>query len=368
MPRRRAVQVFTPLSKAHDLFFQVGADDLLIARELVRYTTPTDIYSQIVIEELRLAPTTHVNSNLKMVIGDIVYETRLRRSDCESKVLILFEHKSALPSKPIQTQLLSYMVPVWQQDERAGRPLTPIVVVVFYHGKRPWKKKDYYRFFKCLPPGWEDLIPHFRFILFDLTQVSAKEILRHKDIGFLGVMLLSFKFAHQWERLAEYIPDMMALIPQWPTNERENRLLKAWLIYLQNILDMNKIKASEFISRVPRSGQEAYEMLVELFGPRAAEIIGEWKAERIAAKKVEEAKQLIYKEALQEGIEKGRQEGREEGREEAMREYVINLLKNFPEWSDARIAELTKTTEDVVRQIRQELATLPNGDEAEKTS
>lgn len=127
---------------------------------------------------------------------------------------------------------------------------------------------------------------------------------------------------------------------------------------------MNKIKASEFISRVPRNGQEAYEMLVELFGPRAAEIIGEWKAERIAAKKVEEAKQIIYQEALQEGIEKGR----EEGREEAMREYVINLLKNFPEWSDARIAELTKTTEDVVRRIRQELATLPSDDEAEKTS
>ncbi|MCS7035300.1 MAG: Rpn family recombination-promoting nuclease/putative transposase [Saprospiraceae bacterium] len=380
MARKRKERIAIPLLKAHDLFFQICADDLILAQGLVQYTTPEEIHSQIVLEELRRAPTVHVSSDLKIVLGDVVYETRLRRSDCESKVLILFEHKSAMPSQPIYTQLLSYMLPVWQQDERDGGPLTPVVVVVFYHGKRPWKKKDYYRFFKCLPPGWEDLIPHFRFILFDLNQVSAEEILSHKNIGFLGVSLLTFKFAHQWERLAEYIPQMMELILEWPANEREKRLLKSWLIYLQSILDMNKIKASEFISRVPRNGQEAYELFMELFAPRAAEIIGEWKAERIAAKKVEEtlervereAKQRGHEQGLAEGREEGRAEGREEGRaegrEEAKREIVIHLLQVTPEWNDAKIATVVGVSEELVRQLRYELTHNPNDEDLDGMS
>ncbi len=106
--------------------------------------------------------------------------------------------------------------------------------------------------------------------------------------------------------------------------------------YIENLLDMNDISVSEWMKQLPSFAREAYE-----------EMLAEYR-QRVLPEEMEKAEIR--------GIEKGRKMGREQGREEMRRLFIINVLSENPDWSDARIAALADTTEEQVALIRQQLA------------
>ena len=114
-------------------------------------------------------------------------------------------------------------------------------------------------------------------------------------------------------------------------SDREGILLQTLTLYIFNLFDMTEAQVKKLNKQLPEPEMKWINTIPEIFGEP-------WKQE-----------------GLRQGIEKGIEKGIEQGREENIREITIKMLKQFPDWSDTKIAELVGSTEDTVRQIRQNL-------------
>ncbi|MCS7037294.1 MAG: Rpn family recombination-promoting nuclease/putative transposase [Saprospiraceae bacterium] len=368
------------LAQAYDLLFKVFFDDASVVRAFVRYCLPEEVRQLIQTSYLHKAESAYVSQYFGAALADVVYKVRLRSGACRIPALLLFEHKSSQPTTPIHIQLLAYMLPVWRKNERERKRMTPIIPVLIHHGKYPLKKRHLREHLPCKIAVLERMTPDFEFVLFDLNTVSVVELREHKELEFLGVLLLTLKFARRWEELAKHMPDILSFIEGRPVGAREERLLRAWAIFIQKVLAMNKIRSEEFKAKIPRTGQEAYEMMLELYGPEAAEMIADLKVARIRKQIQEEAlrkgkeeglregrqeglrkgRQEGFREGRQKGLQKGLQKGRQQGKEEALEEVVAHLLRAFPGWSAARVAAAAGVSRTLVSKVRRKLVEASN--------
>jgi flagellar biosynthesis/type III secretory pathway protein FliH len=61
------------------------------------------------------------------------------------------------------------------------------------------------------------------------------------------------------------------------------------------------------------------------------------------------------KQGRSQGLKLGREEGINKGKIEGKIEVIENLIQEFPEWNDARIARLANASEELVASIRTRL-------------
>jgi predicted transposase/invertase (TIGR01784 family) len=65
---------------------------------------------------------------------------------------------------------LTYMLGIWEQSEKSGNPLPPVIPVVLYNGQGVWKVRDFTQSFPDLPDRLRPFLPEFRFLLLDLAR------------------------------------------------------------------------------------------------------------------------------------------------------------------------------------------------------
>ncbi|MCS7035097.1 MAG: hypothetical protein RMJ33_01495 [Saprospiraceae bacterium] len=104
----------------------------------------------------------------------------------------------------------------------------------------------------------------------------------------------------------------------------------------------------EWIEQLPPFGQKAYLEMLEEYRQK---VLPE-EMERAEMRGIEKGLNL----GREEGWKEGWKEGREEGREEMLHLFVRSLLREKPEWDDAKIAALTHASEELVAQIRRQLS------------
>ncbi len=329
------------LHHIYDLIFKVFFGDPIIAQKFLEHFMPETVFRRLDFSHFQKRSTAHVSGRFGVSYTDVVYETRLRGSNRHTRVVILFEHKSTQPNLPVYFQLFDYLLQLWEEDMRQGRPYAIVIPIIFYHGERPWKQEEIFDLLD-LPEEFWQYIPFFKYEVFDLSTVPIEVIERKQDIEYLGVLLLALKFARQWEQLAQHMPAVLWFIHSRSLGNREAMLLQSFFIYIENLLKMNSVKISQFTEKIPNDSQEAFETLVRVYGPMAVE----WQ--------LESERQEGFEAGLREGREEGRLEGREEGRLEAMQMLVEALMLSCPEWSDVEIAQRLGVPEELVRQVRQQ--------------
>ena len=73
--------------------------------------------------------------------ADLVYSVPLKgNKKIRLKIFILLEHKSAY-DRQLFTQLLNYQAFIHEQTIQGTKQASPVIPVLFYHGKTPWKWK-----------------------------------------------------------------------------------------------------------------------------------------------------------------------------------------------------------------------------------
>ncbi|MEM7533580.1 MAG: Rpn family recombination-promoting nuclease/putative transposase [Chloroflexota bacterium] len=106
----------------------------------------------------------------------------------------LFEHKSTAETDVLE-QVLRYMTERWRVDQKNGKPLRPIIVVMVYHGEDDWPMpKSFVELFKDVDPVFHRFIPNFEYILFDTSDNDDGEILSQIASGSLQAALLLLKY------------------------------------------------------------------------------------------------------------------------------------------------------------------------------
>ena len=154
------------INNIHDSFFKSLFSVKENLQDLLQGTLPPEIISGVHLDTLEYDPTEYVDKELAPYFKDI--SCNMRYGDKQIKISLLYEHKS-YPAKNIHLQLLRYMLNVWENQEGNMQKLTPVIAIVFYHGKSKWTRSE---MVKGVPKELKRYIPLFDYVLFDTKDIE----------------------------------------------------------------------------------------------------------------------------------------------------------------------------------------------------
>ncbi|MDE0119889.1 MAG: Rpn family recombination-promoting nuclease/putative transposase [Bdellovibrionales bacterium] len=130
----------TKLRAEQDSFPDGSSTDLVFSLPLKPYQTRGVISPAFTPHPLKekIKQTAHSNPTTKEQIKPAKHSNSNMKS--EVRVFILLEHKSSYNVKLFE-QLFRYQYLIIEQSLKEGKPLVPIIPVVFYHGEKPWSWK-----------------------------------------------------------------------------------------------------------------------------------------------------------------------------------------------------------------------------------
>ena len=167
------------IENPHDKFFKETFSNPLVTRDFLENYLPQPILKIIDLNNLEIQNSSHVDEELSEVFSDMLFKTKINQRD--GYLYFLFEHKS-YPDRLVALQLLTYMVRIWNQKvNRETHTHIPVIIpLVIYHGKTEWKMgsmlSELILDFDSLPEEVKQMIPDYRYLLYDLSRFSDDEI------------------------------------------------------------------------------------------------------------------------------------------------------------------------------------------------
>ena len=305
------------LSNIHDSLFKSLFSVKENLQDLLQGTLPREALSRAHLDTLEYDPTEYIDRELAPYFKDIC--CNMSYGDRQIKISLLLEHKS-YPSKNIHLQLLRYMLNVWENQESSKQELTPVICIVFYHGKRSWTRRE---MIKNVPEELQHFVPWFNYVLFDTKDIEDHAIIQHfrRPNVKIGVWFLKrgynlIGFIQQNPALAREI------LREIKTIEKKN--IEGILIYLYKVSGLEP---------------EKIDKIMETISPEAKDAFDEFRTRLI-----EQGKVL--------GIDQGIVQGIEHGIEQGLKKTALNMISKG--YSDENIAEITNLSIKRIQDLRKE--------------
>ena len=182
-------------SSPHDALFKSTFEQPDIARSQLELVLPADVRAHLDLATLEIHPGSFRDAKLEPTYTDLLYAVRTLAGE-QAFIYVVFEHQSSFDAT-MPFRMLRYMVGVWerwQQEQQHERAKTlPIVLpVLLHHGNGKWKAAPE---LASMFDGSAELLeavrpyqPHFRFLLDDLSAMSA-EALAARTLHALGRLI-----------------------------------------------------------------------------------------------------------------------------------------------------------------------------------
>ncbi len=272
--------------------------NLQYARGILKPLLPPEVSKNINWKTLKRTDSSFVDEKLKDFHSDLLFTAKNTKGD-NMQLYILFEHKSH-PDYGVLQQLLAYQKEVYAKQKK----YTPIIPVVFYHGKEKWNVRTEF----ATPP--EDLAKYalnFAYILIDLRKINLEEAKISLTIQAILYIFNNIWDVDKQDALRRYIE----IIAELFSDENSDRLLRLILMYIFRVHDVEPAEVKKVIESVtPKKGD-----------------IAMTTAERLEKRGMEFGLSQGIQRGLQRGLQRGRQEGRQEGQYQAKLESAKNLQK-----------------------------------------
>lgn len=293
------------LSNIHDSFFKSLFSIKENLKDLLQGTLPQEIFNRIIPDTLEYDPTEYVDPELAPYFRDIAFN--MLYGDKKIKISLLYEHKS-YPDKHIHLQLLRYMLNVWENQTDNKQDLTPVVCILFYHGKRRWTRQE---IVKNIPEELKHFVPLFDYVLFDTKDMEDHAIISHfkRSNVKIGVWFLKHS-----DNLIGFIRDNPALAREM---FRE----------LSNIEKTNIQRIAVYLYTVSGMAPEKIDQIMETTSPEAIDAFDEFRIKLI-------------------------EQGREEGIEQSLKKIALNMI--LKGYADEQIAEITNLSIRRIQVLRKE--------------
>ena len=330
------------LVNPHDAFFKQYLSQPAVATDFLRQHLPAELVALLDLNQLRLEKDSFVDEKLRSYFSDLIYTTLTHDSNPVC-IAFLAEHKS-YSDEWVNFQVLRYKVGYWvrefesiqaeqekQRAEEAAKPagaptqktprkrrttLTPIIVLLVYHGKETWQVP--LRFARHLT-GLEDpdsplaqvmgrYVPDFEPHFVNISTMTD-EAIRGEVTTRLLVTVLKYIFA---EGLGGHLDEILALASAVLQQPSGLEMVMALLRYISRSavrLDRAEI-TQKLLTYLPKEGGVLMETLAQ-----------EW---------IEEGKTIGFDLGKQEGIDIGKQEGIDIGIEQgaaAQRQTLLRLAQ-----------------------------------------
>ena len=287
------------LGNIHDSFFKSLFSVKENLKDLLQGTLPPEILNQVHSDTLEYDPTEYVDTELSAYFRDIAFNVSY--GEKQIKISLLYEHKSN-PDRHIHQQLLRYMLNVWENQADNKLELTPVVCIVFYHGKRKWIHRE---LLKETPEELKPYVPLFNFVFFNTRDLDDQHIISHFTLPNvkIGVWLLKHS-----ANLMGYIRDNPAL-----AGEMFKELSHIDKTHIQRI--------AVYLYTASGTSPEIIDQIMENVSPKAKDAL-------------EEARLKMINEGMEKGIEK----------------IVLNMIRKG--FSDIQINEATNLNIKKIQIIR----------------
>jgi len=179
------------LKHPHDSFFKKLFDNETNIKDFLKVYLPQDLSSQIDFNSIKISDSEKENKKHKKYYLDLSVDCKIK--DTNSKIYILFEHKS-YQDKLTLLQILNYSLTIWENEiENRQKTLTPIIPFIFYHGKTKSNLKNNFNEYFKNSQNIKDYLLNFKFIIFDTTQIEDYDIIKQIDNLYLMSSLLLMK-------------------------------------------------------------------------------------------------------------------------------------------------------------------------------
>ncbi|MEM6806183.1 MAG: Rpn family recombination-promoting nuclease/putative transposase, partial [Bacteroidota bacterium] len=215
---------------------------------------PAKLAANLEYTSLEIDPNNYVDQHLQEYFADVVYTCRYS-SRSHLQLAFLFEHKSYVPKRP-HLQLLRYILNIWEQREKEGLPLLPVVPMIIYHGREKWKIKKLTQYFDgTIPLELEPFIPSFEYLLTNLQEESSFSIRQRFHLLTLQMGFLLMKDVRDKkliDKLEEILRGMEILHP----TEQGRIYLEQVFVYL---LTATKLDKEKVMDKARNISQEAGE-------------------------------------------------------------------------------------------------------------
>ncbi len=267
-------------SAKHDALFRLLISDPRRAEAILRDHLPAGIVNRLDPDH----PPEHLEGTAidgegQSSQADAIFRVRLAGGG-DARVYILLEHKSGIDART-PLQLMRYMLRLWQADlddsASGDGKLTPILPVVFYHGRGPWTPPLSIQEMIRAPEGLEHPARDFgRYSLVDLGEISPHLMSRNADAR-AALLAMARAFA---DTLTEEDEDI--LVAGIADTEFGRYLLR----YVMGQLNLSLDQLTAALARTAPGMQEKQEKEA-LVGTIAETLLAEGKAVGIAEGKAE---------------------------------------------------------------------------------
>jgi predicted transposase/invertase (TIGR01784 family) len=206
-----------------------------------RNILPENISKKLKFDSLKQETGSYIDDSLQTYFSDVVYSCRYAGSAV--KIALLFEHKSSVPQFP-HLQLLRYILNIWESCRKQRQPVSIVLPIILYHGKRVWKKRPLKDYLSGKTELLNNFIPDFDYLLVDLSNFQdAKIMLLFKDNPAVKLWLLIQKYVYSSQSLVEKLDSFFSSDILYFTTEEGLRVLEriCWYVFKATTIDAETV-------------------------------------------------------------------------------------------------------------------------------
>jgi len=281
-------------SSPHDSFFKLVFSDTGVVEDFLREFVGVDVKVK------SLKPTEKKTKHKKFFL-DLAFEAEFKKQKAE--VYIVFEHKS-YPDNMAFIQIFTYALSIWEEEIRKGEKLTPVIPVLFYHGKKNYNiPENFSEYFKTKTP----YNPEFKITVFNTNNTDDKKLLQNCGNLFLCSAIYTMK--HIFDSIESLKP----------------------VSFFYKKLDKNRYAL--IVDYIAKFKNEKEEDIIEKIIPKGDKmtIYEKWEKEW-AQKGLERGLQQGLEKGLQQGLQQGLEKGLQQGLEKGLKQgEVIGKILAFYE-------------------------------------
>lgn len=293
------------ITNPHDKLFKQVFSEKEQASEFLEKTSPEELVQNLNLPSLTLDTTNYIDENLKENFSDVVYNCDYSfwsEKSTNVKIIFLLEHKSYRPEVPY-LQINRYMLNVWetqlkQTQETGETKLSPIVPIIFYHGKSKWNAQPFKAYFEAIDDILLQYLPKFDYHLVNTANYDNQKIKQLFERPKLRVTFLLFRNIFREKSLLDTLKEIYGHTINLQDFSDEEQFFKTISYYIFSTTHSNlQEKLIEIMKTLQTKHSDNFVSLAEGL--------------------------------LISGINKGRQEGRKEGRQEGRKEEKIYIAINM---------------------------------------
>ncbi|RQP19821.1 MAG: hypothetical protein EAS52_01200 [Parapedobacter sp.] len=255
------------ITNKHDSFLRKVLADKQVAIDYFRSALPAHIAGMLDFSTLEPLPGTYVSKDLQTTVSDVVYTCQRRDGRGSVHICLLVEHKSA-PDKYTPVQIGGYIFSGYGQQIRQRRKqrikqrLSPIIPILFYHGKQQWEYWTLDRLFDGLEDGLLGFLPNFDYIYANLRD-TPDGVIKAMGNRYLASALLMMKHALDKRRLKELIAEILSIGLRYGSDDQG----KSMVVYTFEVAELTEEEIEKVLDSLSPEDKEkvmsTYDLLIE---------------------------------------------------------------------------------------------------------